>query len=238
MSSLFRKKIVVIGGSSGIGLATVELLIEAGATVTAVARDPEKLQHVSERYPTVKTRIVDAADRINLDRFFKEEGTFDHLIVTVSGGKGAGMFTSLNLNDLMSGFEAKFFPQLNAVQAALPYLGNSSSITLVTAISSRSRMPGTSGLAAINGALEAMLPTLAKELKPVRINAVSPGVVDTDWWKFPDEESKRKVFSKYANNIPVGRVAKANDIAEILVFLTSNEYITGSVIEADGGLRL
>jgi len=232
MNKLANSKVVVAGGSSGIGLAAVELLNDRGPIVIVVGRDAEKLKKVKDTYPGVHTSIVDAADRKSLDAFFKETGNFDHLIITLSGGKGAGSFKELNLDHLGEGFAAKFFPQLHTMQAALPYLHQGSSITLVTAISARARIPGTSGLAAINGALEAMIPTLAKEFKPIRVNAVSPGVVDTAWWKFPDEETKWKTFVEYEKKIPAGRVAKAVDIAEILVFLTTSEFITGSVIES------
>ncbi len=238
MSKLMHKKIVVAGGSSGIGLATVALLTTMNADVTVISRNNDKLKTVADNHQSVKVIAVDATDRKQLDSFFKQNGTFDHLIVTLSGGKGAGLFKDLNLDELRTGFEAKLFPQLNTVQAALPYLNEHGSITIVTAISSRSRAVGTSGLAAINAGLEAMMPTLAKELKPLRINAVSPGVVDTSWWNFLDEPVKKKTFEEYAKQIPVGRVAQPIDIAESIVFLASNEYITGTVIEVDGGLRL
>ncbi len=238
MNKLSNKKIVVAGGSSGIGLATVALIAGMDAVVTVISRDDDKLKTAADTHKAIKAVAVDASDRKQLDAFFLQNGKFDHLIVTLSGGKGSGLFKDLQLDDLRSGFEAKLFPQLNTVQAALPYLNEHGSITLVTAISSRSRASGTSGLAAINAALEAMLPALAKELKPLRINAVAPGVVDTAWWNFMDAETKKKTFEDYAKQIPVGRVAQPSDIAECIAFLVSNEYITGSVIDADGGLRL
>ena len=105
---------------------------------------------------------------------FHRIGCFDHLVLAASGGAGAGRFESLDASALRRGFEAKFWTHWNAVQAALPHLAANGSITFITAASSRLANPGTSGLAAINGALERMVPTLARELAPRRVNAVSP----------------------------------------------------------------
>src|SRR5439155_26739831 len=137
-----------------------------------------------------------------LDAFFKTAGHIDHLVITVSGGKGMGNFADLSLDDLREGFECKFWPQLHTLQAALPYMNAGGSITMITAVSSVAQKPGTSGLAAINGAIELMIPALAQELKPLRINAVSPGVVDTPWWNFIPEDAKQKTFEQFTGNIP------------------------------------
>jgi NAD(P)-dependent dehydrogenase (short-subunit alcohol dehydrogenase family) len=183
----------------------------------------------------MQTQVVDSADRSALDVFFKQTGPIDHLVISVSGSKGMGNFTELSLHDLRAGFEGKFWPQLNTLQAALPYINNGGSVTLITAISSVAQKPGTAGLAAINGALELMVPILAQELKPIRINAVSPGVVDTPWWNFAPEEAKQQAWQQLTGNIPAGRVARAEEIADAVVFTLRNSYLTGTVIHCDGG---
>ncbi|HEY8895872.1 MAG TPA: SDR family oxidoreductase [Niastella sp.] len=237
MNTVFEnKKAVVAGGSSGIGLATAQILANSKAIVTVTGRDPNKLKQV--QYTGIQTQAVDSADRNALDAFFKQTGPIDHLVITVSGGKGMGNFAELSLHDLREGFEGKFWPQLNTLQAALPYIKSTGSITLVTAISSVAKKAGTSGLAAINGSLELMVPVLAKELQPIRINAVSPGVVDTPWWNFVPEEAKQDTFKQFTGNIPAGRAATATEIAEAIVFTLSNNYMTGSVIHCDGGFSL
>jgi NAD(P)-dependent dehydrogenase (short-subunit alcohol dehydrogenase family) len=149
-----------------------------------------------------------------------------------------GNFAELSLQDLRDGFEGKFWPQLNTIQAALPYMNANGSVVLITAISSIAQRPGTAGLAAINGALELMVPVLAQELKPLRINAVSPGVVDTPWWNFVPEEAKQETFRQFTGTIPAGRAAKPAEIADAVVFALGNNYMTGSVIRCDGGFSL
>jgi NAD(P)-dependent dehydrogenase (short-subunit alcohol dehydrogenase family) len=99
-------------------------------------------------------------------------------------------------------------------------------------------MPGTAGLAAINGAIEAAVPTLAKELAPTRINAVSPGVIDTPWWDAMPEEAKATIFRQAAERLPVRRVGRPEDVAQAIVFLVHDSFVTGTIIEVDGGGHL
>lgn len=235
MNAVFEnKKAIVVGGSSGIGLATAQLLANSKAAVTVTGRNADKLDQVQQT-TGIQTQVVDSADRQALDVFFKQTGPIDHLVISVSGSKGMGNFAELSLHDLRAGFEGKFWPQLHTLQAALPYMKEGGSITLITAISSIAQKPGTSGLAAINGALELMVPILAQELKPIRINAVSPGVVDTPWWNFAPELAKQQAFQQLTGNIPAGRVARAEEIADAIVFTLGNSYMTGTVIHCDGG---
>jgi NAD(P)-dependent dehydrogenase (short-subunit alcohol dehydrogenase family) len=235
MNTVFEnKKAIVAGGSSGIGLATAQLLANNKAQVTVTGRDAGKLKQVQQT-TGLQTQVVDSADRSALDAFFKQAGAIDHLVIAVSGSKGMGNFAELSLQELRAGFEGKFWPQLNTLQAALPYMNNGGSITLITAISSTAQKPGTSGLAAINGGLELMVPILAQELKPLRINAVSPGVVDTPWWNFAPEEAKQQAWQQLTGNIPAGRVARAEEIADAVIFTLGNSYLTGTVIPCDGG---
>lgn len=236
-ASFENKKVIVVGGSSGIGLATAQLLASSKALVTVTGRNENKLKEVQQT-TGIQTRAVDSSDRPALDAFFSSIGKFDHLVISVSGSKGMGNFATLPLTELRAGFEGKFWPQLNTLQAALPWLHENGSIVLITAISSVAQKPGTSGLAAINGALELMVPVLAQELKPLRINAVSPGVVDTPWWNFVPEEAKQETFKQFTGHIPAGRAAKATEIADAVIFALGNNYMTGSVIHCDGGFSL
>lgn len=232
------KKIVIAGGTSGIGLATAKLLSNQNM-VTILGRDKAKLNNaLNEIGKNVDGKALDATNRDEIDKVFLEIGPFDHLIITLSSGKGAGMFKELDLSDLRKGFDGKFFPQLQTAQAALSYINKKGSITFVTSISSKSKALGTSGLGAINGAIEIMIPILAIELNPLRINAVAPGVVDTTWWDFLPVEKKQEVFKQYSNTIPLGRVGQPEDIAKMILALIDNEYITGQIIAVDGGLSL
>jgi len=239
VTASWAERILIIGGTSGIGLAAAQLLTERGAHVTVTGRDPARAAAAGNTLGEHGDAVsVDAGDRDAVEDLFHTLGPLDHLVVAASGGSGAGPFRDLNLTDLRSGFDGKLWPQLIAVSAALPRLRPDGSITLITAISAQSAEPGTSGLAAINGALEAMIPTLAVELAPLRVNAVSPGVIDTTWWDFLPADQRAATFDSYARRTPAGRVGQPADVADAIAFLIGNTFTTGVVLACDGGLHL
>ncbi|GIO16117.1 short-chain dehydrogenase [Cohnella xylanilytica] len=238
-SSLEGQRVIILGGTSGIGLAAARMLAEGGAEVVVTGRDPVKLEAaLRELGPKARGEAVDSGSLEALRAFYERQGRFDHLVISVSGAKGAGAFRELSLEELRAGFEAKFWPQLASAQLALPTLNPSGSITFVSAISARRVAVGISGLAAINGALEAMVPSLALELAPLRVNAVSPGVVNTSWWNWLPEEQKSAAFKQYAEETTVGRIGEPEDLAKAIAYLVDNTFVTGTVLEVDGGLRL
>ncbi|HEY9155597.1 MAG TPA: SDR family oxidoreductase [Opitutaceae bacterium] len=233
------KKIVVIGGSSGIGLAAAKQLAQLGGQVTIVGRDADKLRSAagSAGVP-MEHQTVNATSSADLAAFFQKLGSLDHLVLTLSGSKGSGPFADLSLDGLRDGFEAKFFAHVAAAQAALPYLSKHGSITFVSAISARGSMPGTAGLAAINGAIESMVKPLARELKPLRVNAISPGAIETPWWDALPPEQRRSLLESVASMSLVNRNGQPDEVAQAIVFLVTNGFMTGTVIEIDGGLHL
>lgn len=230
--------VVVLGGSSGMGLAVAGLLAQAGHRVIATGRDAGRLAAAIAPLAGVHGEAFDACERAHLDRFFRRTGAIDHLVIALSGGEGGGPFRDLDMAALQRGFAAKFWPHVQAAQAALPTLRKGGSITFLTSVSARMANPGTAGLAAINGAIEAMVPVLARELAPIRVNAVAPGVIDTPWWEARGAEAKAAVFAQQAATLPVGRVGRAHEVAQAVAFLLGNGFTTGTVIECDGGLHL
>ncbi len=233
------QRVIILGGTSGIGLATARGCLEAGAEVIVASRSDEKVrQALAVLGQRATGEAVNATSREELEVFFSRVGAFDHLVLTLSGGEGGGPFRTLDLAKLRSGFTAKFWPQVQAAQESLNTLKSTGSITFVTAISAHAGLENTAGLAAINGALEAMIKPLASELRPLRINAVSPGVIDTSWWDALPHEQREQFFAQTASQTPVGRVGRAEDVAHVILFLLSNSFMTASIIECDGGLRL
>ena len=238
MSGLSGQRAIVVGGSSGIGLAVSRALAEAGAEVVVAARDPAKLEAAGTAGPRLHAAAVDAGDPGSLARFFAAQGAFDHLVLSFTSGKGAGPFRTIGLDELRQAVEGKTVAYLATMQAALPTLRADGSMTLVTAVSARAARPGTAGLAVSNGGLNAVVPVLARELAPLRVNAVCPGVVDTPWWaKLPDER-RRALLAQAAAESPLQRTGTPEEIAQAIAMVVANGFITGAVVDVDGGIRL
>ena len=231
----------VIGGTAGIGLAAARRLAAEGHRVTVVGRDPDRLKQALAEMAGegVQGRAASMTDRAALDALFAELGALDNLIVTAPGTGAPGTLAELDLDTLEEAFHTKLSGYVNAIQAALPQLAKTGSITLISGGAAQSAMPGTAGLAAVNGAVEILVPTLALELAPIRVNCVAPGVVDTDWWDRIGPASERKaVLDSFVAGTPVGRVGTPEDIADVISLLVRNGYMTGTVIPVDGGGRL
>jgi NAD(P)-dependent dehydrogenase (short-subunit alcohol dehydrogenase family) len=230
---------VIIGGTSGIGLATARRLADLGLKVTIAGRDKQRLAAAHEALSGKADALpLDAADKAHVGEFFHRVGAFDHLVLALGSGRGFGPFATLDLGEVRRGFEEKVWPHLSCAQAALPTIRKDGSITFISAVSAEMAAPGTAGLAAANGALTVVTPILAAELRPLRVNAVTPGVVDTPWWHFIDAEQRQAVFADYAGKSPAGRVGTPDDIAKAIAFLIGNSFVTGHVLTCDGGLRL
>ncbi|WP_063046484.1 SDR family oxidoreductase [Nocardia pseudovaccinii] len=234
-----NNKVVIVGGTSGIGLATARRLAGNGAEVVIAGRNEERLAAaLAELGPQVTGKVVDARAENELAQLFSEVGPVDHVVVTVTGPSGTTPFRELGLDHLQAHVSGKLLPHVATIQAALPHLAPDGSITLVSAASAGGAMPTTAALAAVNAGVEAIVPVLAVELAPVRVNAVSPGVIDTEWWSFLPENARDEVFTGIAAQTPVGRIGTADDIAKAIEFLTDNTFTTGVVVRVDGGARL
>lgn len=226
-------RVVIMGGTSGIGLATGRLLLADGADVVVTGRDPHKLAAAQEHGLTAER--VDGTVEDEVAGFFERVGSFDHLVLAFSPGPvGLGMVKDTKLADIRAAFDGKLFAYLLAVRHAQV----TGSITFISASTARSNLPGSTALAAVNGAIERIVSPLAAELAPVRVNAVAPGAVDTPWWGFLPEEARNAQFEAAAAALPVQRIGQPEDIAGAIRYVIGAGYVTGSVLPVDGGFTV
>jgi NAD(P)-dependent dehydrogenase (short-subunit alcohol dehydrogenase family) len=229
---------LIVGGTSGIGLATARRLRAQGVAVHVAGRSKARLDDIAVSDPDLRGHQADGGRAEDIRALAEAIGPIDWLIVTLSGSEGPGPIADLDLGMLRRAFEAKFWGHVTTIQAALPYLAPAGSITLLGAITARAAMPGTAGIAAINGAVEALVKPLAAELAPIRVNGVSPGFVDTPWWSGLPADARQAYFAEAARRLPARQVATADDIADAVVLAAANPNLTGTIIETDGGARL
>jgi NAD(P)-dependent dehydrogenase (short-subunit alcohol dehydrogenase family) len=149
-----------------------------------------------------------------------------------------GKLQEIETPALESGFKTKFWGYFFCVKYAVRYLRDDGSILFTIGGAARSAIPGTAAVAAVNGAIMCMAITLAKELAPIRVNILSPGLVDTPAYNWMSEEEKKGFFRKMGGNLPVGRIGKPVEIAQAAYYLVTNRYTTGAILDVDGGGRL
>lgn len=228
---LAGKKVVVIGGSSGIGLATAELAKNEGADVVIASRSPERLKAAGEKFGAAAIPTDVTSDE-SVTSLFRNCGPVDHVVVTAAQLR-TGPFKTVPMDDVRATMESKFWGAWRVARAADIRAGGS--LTLVTGYLSIRPRPGAAIVSAVNGALESLTRGLALELAPVRVNAVSPGTIDTPIRSSMPEAARRDMLAKTAAALPVGRVGVGKDIAQqILTFMTVG-FATGSIVYIDGG---
>lgn len=229
--TLAGKKVVVIGGSSGIGLATAELAKREGADVVIASRNAAKLERIAEQLK-VTAIPADVTSDQSVAELFKRTGVVDHVVLTAAQLR-TGPFRTVAMEDVRATMEGKFWGAWRVAREAEIRPGGS--LTLVTGFLSVRPRPNSAIISAANGALESLARALALELAPVRVNAVSPGVIDTPIRAAMPEAARKEMLTKTAAALPVGRVGVAEDIARQIASFMNNGFATGSIVYVDGG---
>ncbi|NEO29947.1 MAG: SDR family oxidoreductase [Symploca sp. SIO3C6] len=241
--SLSGKKVVIIGTDSGVALTVAKQTIELGASVVLSHDSQDKLNQAMESLSgEIEAKTVDILNEDSVNAFFEQVGNFDHLIVTSVGDRNMPKSLLAEMTtETAQGAMEKFWGIFFVVRASLKNIATNGSITLTSSVSifKPSKMGGISAIAAANGAVATFGRLLALELSPIRVNVIASGLIeDTSIWS-SQSESERSDLTKWATAaLPVQHLGQPEELAQAMLSLITNPYVTGVILPVDGGVTM
>ncbi|HEX8817911.1 MAG TPA: SDR family oxidoreductase [Terriglobales bacterium] len=238
-NGLQNQRVVILGGSSGIGLAVAGQVTSQGAEVVIASSNAERVQKAVESLgERAQGHTLDLTDEGAVEALFARLGPFDHLVFTAGDSLFLESLSGTDLKQARRAFEVRYWAALAAVKYASKTIRNGGSIVLTTGIAGQRPRKGWVIAASVCGTIEALTRALALELAPIRVNAVSPGVVRTELWQNMSAPERERLFESVGKSLPVGRVGEPHDIAQAYVFLMREGFSTGQTLVVDGGTVL
>ena len=236
MSALQGRHVLVVGGSSGIGLGIARVAQREGALVTIASRSPVKLEAArKELGGAAQARVLDASDDNSVAAFFSDGRIWDH-VATSAGMGGRGMLPQIEMKTAYAAMDAKFWPYFRIARAAK--IAPDGSLTFVSGSLGTKAAASSALVSAVNGAVESLARSLALDLAPARVNVISPGMVETPLWNQFSEERRKDLFADAARRLPARRIGQPDDIGQAVVFCMTNPFTTGQIIQVDGGAAI
>jgi NAD(P)-dependent dehydrogenase (short-subunit alcohol dehydrogenase family) len=227
MSNFKNKKAIVLGGTSGIGLSAAEMLRDAGAEVIAGGRSDRQIDGI-------ECVQVDVLDREALRLLFEKHHGFDYLVNAATGGSRAiGPLLEMDLDGFQNSF-AKLWGYVNSVRLGVPHMSADGAVVLVSGYPARKWRSGTIAIGSVGGSVEAFIRLSANEITPVRINGVSPGLIDTPM-SLLEGEQREKYYSEGTAQHLIARAGTSAEVASAIIFLLENQFVTGTIVDVDGG---
>ncbi|MCX5497474.1 SDR family oxidoreductase [Kaistia dalseonensis] len=236
--SFENRTVAIIGGGSGFGFRVATRIIAAGGHVVLGGRSEARLLDAVARLgPRARAQTVDIEQKASIAAFFEVIERVDHLFVPAATYK-VGPIDTLSDADAESPFRTKFWGQYHAIKAALPRFAPDGSIVLMAGAAGARPIKGAAAYAAANSAIEGLGRALALELAPIRVNTVSPGTIDGDLWRSRPDSVREPAFALYSQLAALGRPGTEDEVADTVLFLMQNSYMTGSTLYPDGGYAL
>lgn len=232
------KRAIVLGGTSGIGLAVTRQLEAAGTTVIAGSRSQANIDHAEAATgDNVSFRAIDVLDRDALTALFEEQEGFDILVNAATGGERAsGPFLQMDLDGFQGSFR-KLWGYTNSVRLGTAHMAPEGAITLVSGYPARKANPGSSAISTVGNAVEGFVRAIAPEIAPRRINVVAPGIIDTPMFA-AQGEARDQFLANATRNMLIKRAGRADEVASAILLTLQNDYMTGATIDVDGGALL
>lgn len=230
------QRVVLLGGTSGIGLATAHAAAATGARVIIGSRRAESVERALAELPEGTIGFtVDASSSESLADFFGRVGPLDHFAYTAAENLSSVPLSEYTPEKGSAFFGLRLIHALDAVRLAVPGLRSGGSITMISGTAAFQGGWGWTLGAAASGAMISAVRSLAVELAPLRVNAVAPGVVRSPLWAGLDETAREEMYRETAAHVPLGRVATTTDVAKAIVALMDQDYVTGTTSVVDGG---
>src|SRR5580704_19067250 len=237
--SLHGKRIVVLGGSSGIGLATAQAAVREGASVAIASSRKARVDEALATLPAgTEGHVLDLADSEATQALFARLGSFDHLVFTAGETLQLGSLATTDVDAAHRFFTLRYWGAYCAAKFGSGGIRSGGSIVFTSGVAGQRPHPGWSLGASICAAMEGLTRALAVELAPIRVNIVSPGVVQTPLWANMAEADRAALYQQMADRLPVRHVGDAAEIAQAYLYLMRQTYSTGQVLVVDGGAVL
>ena len=234
MACLDNKTVLIIGRGSGLARASALAARDAGARIVAAGRQAGSLEKAYAGEPGVVTEEVDLLDEDSIAALGQRLGTVDHIVSTASA-RARGLVPDLDRDALRLSFDTKVIGPLMLAKHLAPRVNEGGSFVLFSGVAAAKIAVGTLGVAITNAAADTLARSLALELAPIRVNAISPGVIDTGAWDALGEQGKAGYFAGIAARNPARRIGTADDIAAAVLFALTNSFLTGQTLHVDGG---
>ena len=236
---LSGKRIVVLGASSGIGLAVAQQVVARGARAIIASSNADRVkQAVATLDGKAEGHTLDLSNERDIQNFFQNIADFDHLVFTAGDALQLNELAATDLSKARRAFELRYWSVLAAVKHASTHIREGGSIVLTTGIAGERPLKGWTLAASVCGAIVSLTRALAVELAPIRVNAVSPGVVRTNLWQSMNTDAREHLYESVGKSLLVGRVGEACEIARGYLFLMQQGYGTGQTVVLDGGAVL
>jgi NAD(P)-dependent dehydrogenase (short-subunit alcohol dehydrogenase family) len=226
--------VLVIGRGSGLARAIALIAADAGARVIVAGRNQEMLAAAYAGEPGIRAELVDLTDESSIAALGERLGSVDHVVSTASA-RARGRLADLDRDAIRLSFDTKVIGPLMLAKHLAPRMSQGGSFVIFSGVAAAKIAVGTMGVAITNAAADTLARSLALELAPIRVNAISPGVIDTGAWDAFGEQGKADYFADVSARNPARRIGTPDDIARGVLFALTSTFLTGQTLHIDGG---